>query len=54
MKVLAIGATGSNAGLVVPELVKRGVEVRGLVRDPATAPSSSPPPACTAVTRSHS
>ena len=33
MKVLAIGATGTHAGLVVPALVRRGVEVRGLVRD---------------------
>jgi uncharacterized protein YbjT (DUF2867 family) len=32
MKVLAVGATGPNAGLVVPELVKRGVEVRAMVR----------------------
>jgi uncharacterized protein YbjT (DUF2867 family) len=37
MKVLAVGATGAAAGLVVPELVKRGVEVRGLVHDPAAA-----------------
>ena len=35
MKVLAVGATGGNAAMVVPELVKRGVEVRGLVRDAA-------------------
>ncbi|WP_314174792.1 NmrA family NAD(P)-binding protein [Streptomyces winkii] len=33
MKVLMIGATGSNAGAVLPELVKRGVTVRALVRD---------------------
>ena len=33
MKVLAVGTTGGNAGLVVPELKKRGVTVRGLVRD---------------------
>lgn len=32
MKVLVIGATGSFAGLVVPELKKRGVTVRALVR----------------------
>jgi uncharacterized protein YbjT (DUF2867 family) len=32
VKVLAVGATGPNAGLVVPELVKHGVEVRALVR----------------------
>jgi uncharacterized protein YbjT (DUF2867 family) len=37
MKVLAVGATGATAGLVVPELVKRGVEVRGLVHDPKAA-----------------
>lgn len=33
MRVLAIGATGKFAGLVVPELKKRGVTVRALVRD---------------------
>ena len=33
MKVLAVGAAGSSAGMVVPELVKRGVQVRGLVHD---------------------
>ena len=33
MKVLTVGTTGRNAGLVVPELKKRGVTVRGLVRD---------------------
>jgi uncharacterized protein YbjT (DUF2867 family) len=33
MKVLTIGATGRNAGLVVPELKRRGVTVRALVRD---------------------
>ena len=33
MKVLMVGATGRNAGLVVPELKKRGVAVRALVRD---------------------
>lgn len=33
MKVLAVGATGKFAGLVVPELKKRGVTVRALVRD---------------------
>lgn len=31
--VLAVGASGKFAGLVVPELVKRGAKVRGLVRD---------------------
>ena len=33
--MLAIGATGQFAGLVVPALVSRGVQVRALVRDPA-------------------
>lgn len=33
MKVLAVGATGANAGLVVPELLARGVIVRALVHD---------------------
>jgi uncharacterized protein YbjT (DUF2867 family) len=33
MKVLAVGATGASAGLVVPELLSRGVIVRALVRD---------------------
>jgi len=37
VKVLAIGATGTYAGLVVPALVARGVEVRALVHDPAKA-----------------
>lgn len=32
--VLAVGAAGPSAGLVVPELAKRGARVRGLVRDP--------------------
>ncbi|WP_232314023.1 NmrA/HSCARG family protein [Ralstonia sp. A12] len=31
--VLVVGAAGKFAGLVVPELVARGVRVRGLVRD---------------------
>jgi len=35
MRVLAIGATGQFAGLVVPALVSRGVQVRALVHDPA-------------------
>lgn len=35
MKVLAVGATGSYAGLVVPALIRRGVEVRALIHDPA-------------------
>lgn len=33
MRVLMIGASGSYAGLVLPELVRRGVHVRALVRD---------------------
>src|ERR1700734_4177299 len=35
MRVLAIGATGQYAGLVVPALASRGVQVRALVHDPA-------------------
>ncbi|MBC7801010.1 MAG: NmrA family NAD(P)-binding protein, partial [Gemmatimonadaceae bacterium] len=31
--VLAVGAAGKFAGLVLPELAKRGMKVRGLVRD---------------------
>ena len=31
--ILAVGAAGRFAGLVVPELAKRGAKVRGLVRD---------------------
>jgi uncharacterized protein YbjT (DUF2867 family) len=37
--VLAVGATGRLAGLVVPELARRGARVRGLVRDEAKAAS---------------
>src|SRR5664279_4413830 len=37
MKVLAVGATGVNAGLVVPELLSRRVTVRALVRDQGRA-----------------
>jgi uncharacterized protein YbjT (DUF2867 family) len=33
VKVLAVGATGQFAGLVVPELHQRGVTVRALLRD---------------------
>lgn len=32
MRALVIGATGGNAGHVVPELLRRGVDVRALVR----------------------
>jgi uncharacterized protein YbjT (DUF2867 family) len=35
MRVLAIGGGGQYAGLVVPALVSRNVEVRALVHDPA-------------------
>ena len=31
--ILAVGAAGNSAGLVVPALAERGVKVRGLVRD---------------------
>lgn len=37
MLVLAVGASGPNAGLVVPELIEQGVTVRALVRDDAGA-----------------
>jgi len=33
VKALVVGATGRNAGLVVPELTQRDVTVRALVRD---------------------
>ena len=33
--VLAVGAAGEFAGLVVPELARRGINVRGLVQDAA-------------------
>lgn len=35
--MLAIGATGKFAGLVVPALVAKGIHVRALVHDPAKA-----------------
>jgi uncharacterized protein YbjT (DUF2867 family) len=35
MRVLVIGATGQFAGLVVPALVSRGVQVRAFVHNPA-------------------
>ena len=35
--ILAVGAAGHFAGLVLPELAKRGARVRGLVRDAAQA-----------------
>lgn len=34
MRILATGATGRFAGLVVSALVNRGLEVRALVHDP--------------------
>ena len=34
LRVLTVGAAGKFAGLVVPELVRRGVTVRGLTNDP--------------------
>lgn len=37
MRVLTIGATGQFAGLVVPALAAKGVQVRALVHDPAKA-----------------
>lgn len=37
MKVLAVGATGKYASLVVPALVEQNVTVRALVHDPAKA-----------------
>jgi len=37
VRVLATGATGVYAGLVVPALVRRGITVRALVHDPAKA-----------------
>lgn len=36
-KVLAVGAAGAFAGLVVPELASRGARVRGFVRDDSQA-----------------
>lgn len=33
-KVLAVGAAGRFASLVLPELAKRGASIRGLIRDP--------------------
>ena len=33
-RILATGADGKHAGLVVPELAKRGAHVRGLLRQP--------------------
>jgi uncharacterized protein YbjT (DUF2867 family) len=38
--VLVVGATGRLAGLVVPELARRGVNVRGLVREASRGASA--------------
>ncbi|MFQ1002349.1 NmrA family NAD(P)-binding protein [Modestobacter sp. SSW1-42] len=40
MRALVIGATGGNAGHVVPELLRRGVDVRALVRSEQKAASA--------------
>lgn len=37
---MMVGATGANAGLVLPELIKRGAVVRALVRDEQRAASA--------------
>jgi uncharacterized protein YbjT (DUF2867 family) len=37
MKVLTVGANGKYAGLVIPELLQRGVTVRALVREEGKA-----------------
>ena len=37
VKVLSVGGAGRFAGMVVPELVKRGAHVRAMVRDAAEA-----------------
>lgn len=37
-KILAIGAAGPFAGLVLPELSKRNADVRAFVRKPEEAP----------------
>ncbi len=37
--ILAVGASGKFAGMVIPELAKRGAMVRGLVHSPAHAPA---------------
>ena len=35
--ILVVGASGKFVGMVIPELVKRGADVRGLVHNPADA-----------------
>ena len=37
MTILAVGATGKFAGLVIPALAQRGARVRGLIRNPTQA-----------------
>ena len=37
LRILAVGAAGKFAGLVVPQLVERGAMVRGLTEDPSHA-----------------
>ena len=37
IRVLAVGAAGESAGLVVPELAQRGAWVRGMIHDPSQA-----------------
>jgi uncharacterized protein YbjT (DUF2867 family) len=45
MKALVAGATGQTGQRIVQELVKRGIPVRALVRDPAAAQPILPPEA---------
>ena len=40
MKILVVGATGRFAGLVVPELTRRGATVRALVHDSGKEPAA--------------
>jgi uncharacterized protein YbjT (DUF2867 family) len=37
--ILVVGASGKFAGMVIPELARRGADVRGLVHNPADAQS---------------
>src|SRR3954463_14544281 len=43
MTILVTGATGTVGRQVVEQLVKRGADVRALVRDPAKADFATPP-----------
>jgi uncharacterized protein YbjT (DUF2867 family) len=43
MKALVAGATGSTGSRIVAQLVQRGIPVRALVRDVATAQAKLPP-----------